>query len=360
MEYRLSRDEKLYIASRALLLICMACLVYADVLKPPVDITTVVIVSGVWVILTSGLLLNFFSRFTAFSVHVIDLIMLGFTVLANGGNACFVAYLFPLCAITVAMFVGRGYALIVSTAVILFDMYLLLSAGRIKFTGAAFWVAYCAGSLFFAYYLLALREIRHLRFLSLETESREKQLEKNLHRLEEKINAQSVVDEVTGLKNFRYFRERIETEVKRAARQKYILSLCVMSVDGLEDFKQRNGAADCDHALNRITKQLEKMLRDTDLISRFQSNQFLFLLPDTDPRKAIVPARRIRDALCEISFGSVGIQRFDFSFGIAGFPADAQTVGGLISLATASLERSHKRGRSQITLASSLARNITG
>ncbi|MFA6450324.1 MAG: diguanylate cyclase [bacterium] len=360
MDFRLTRDEKIYVFGRFPYLFCIAALVYAKVMPVPLDLLTLAVISVAWILLSTILGLSFFSRNVAFFMHTIDLIFLGYIVLNNNGTDCPLVFLMPLYTITTAVFSGKGYAIVMTGMVAIFDLFLLFASGRMIFIHGAFWAVYGAGSLSLSFYLATIKEVQDFKMLYFETEKREKYLEKNISKLEEKMNSQSLVDEATGLKNFRYFRERIETEIKRARRQKYIFSLCVLSIDGLEEFKHRYNATERDIVLVRIKKQLEQALRDTDLISRFQSNQFLFLLPDTEPRKAIIPLRRLCDKLSTIGFGKSKLDRFSFSFGIAGFPQDASDVSGLLSLASAALQRSQQRGENLITLASSITKNLSG
>jgi diguanylate cyclase (GGDEF)-like protein len=359
MEFSLSRDERIYILSRIPLLLGIAGLVFSGVLKLPIDRVSVAFFALLWIILSTAVGFQFFSRFTVFALHALDMAMLGFVSWKNGGNACPVTYLIPLFPITAAVFIGKDFAALFSVASVAINLFLFGDVTKIRLVDAAYWVIYSAGALSFSFYLATVKEIWNLRLMHSETEKREKALERAISKLEDKLSSQSMTDEATGLKNFRYFRERVDTEMKRANRQKTMFSLCVMSVEGLERYKEKE-STERDVALARITRQLEQTLRDTDLISRFQANQFVFLLMDTDPKKSLIPARRLRDKLTNIAFGRNKIDRFEFSFGIAGFPADAQSVGSLISLASAALERSHQRGASQITLASSVARNLTG
>jgi diguanylate cyclase (GGDEF)-like protein len=360
MDNRLTRDERFYVFCRMLLLCGLSALVYFGVLKLPLDRDSFILLSAIWIMLSTVALLwpPLFIAFLIFLMHAIDIFLIGYLVWNNGGNSCPAAYLLPLYVITIALFVGKAYAVVTTCLITAFFLYLTFNEQQAPWIYFGFWTSYSAGVLCFSFYLTAVKDVRHFKVLYEETEKREKFLERNLTKLEQKINTQSIIDEATGLKNFRYFRERIDTEIKRAARQKYIFSLCIVSVDGLEEFRNRTDASERDKVLARITRQLEKSLRDTDLLSRFQSDQFVFLLPDTDPRQALIPSKRIRDKLLAIGFGIGGADKFNFSFGIAGFPMDAQNVGGLLSLASAALQRSHERGQSQLTLASSVSRYL--
>ena len=358
------RDIRLYVLVRVLLLVGISLFVAQGLFSVPLDKPSFVAYSAIWILASTVALyyLASASPLIVFLAHIIDAGLLALLVWKNGGASCPVGYLLPLYAITVALFVGRAAATLYAAVVAGFMLYLLRNACAMNFRNSSFWVSYGFGLLALSFYLMAIRDIRHLRFLNMESEKREKQSDRMIARLEEKlegVEGKSVVDDVTGLNNFKYFRDRIDKEIKRATRQKFIFSLCIMSVDDLDAFTKKFGVVDRDVALKRITHNLMKGLRDTDLASRYQNNQFVFLLPDTEPRKALIPAKRIRDRLMGIGFGEGGAERFNFGFGIVGFPSDAKDIGGLMSLASAALQRSYQRGPSQITLAASLFRNLT-
>ncbi len=354
-----SNEEIIYITLRGIMLACVAVAVGAEWLAAPGEALSLAIYGIVWAALSSAALLSLFGRGLSFIAQWADIALLGWIAWHNGGNASPVAFLLLPQTAAMALFSGRAVALFSAVALMLFHWYLEHLSGRPGFYSVAFWFAYGFAVLWPAYFAMAGQNIQSLRLRLTALQERERYLERALSAIENKYEKSSVVDEVTGLNNFRYFRDRIDKEVKRGLRQKYIFSLCILTVDDLEIYEKKFGAAERDLALGRIARQVIKAMRDTDLVARFQNNGFAFLLPDTEPRRSVVPAVRLRDKITALQFGTEHNFHFNISIGVAGFPSDADDMAGLISAATAALHRSAARGANQITLASSLFRNIS-
>jgi len=340
------------------MLICLAAGFGAKWLAAPMDRFSFAIYTVLWAVLSTAALYNLRGRFIVFCLQAVDVALLGWLALLNGGNMSAPAFLLLPQIAAMALFAGRAPGLFGAVGVMIFHWYLQHRFGRVSFYPVAFWIAYGCALLSLAYYALSAYSIRSLELRITALHDRERYLERSLTALEQKHDKSLTVDELTGLNNFRYFRDRIDKEVKRGRRQKYIFSLCILTMDDLDVYEKKFGVAERDLALGRIARQVIKAMRDTDLIARFQSNGFAFLLPDTEPRRCVVPAVRLRDKITSLKFGPDGNFHFNISIGVAGFPADADDVGGIIGMATSAVHRSAARGSNQITLASSLFRNM--
>ena len=355
-----NREETLYALARLMFLGGIIALINANVFRQPMDMLSFNIISVTFVLLTVAVMYVTpqFPMFFVYLLHVLDLGFLCMLIFLNGGADCSLAYIAPLYVVTITYFFGRLNGVVFTFLILGLELYLLMRADVMDFLHASFWTAYSGCILFFSMFMDGRKAVRHYRTLFQETEKREKYLERSLTLLEQKHTKGTVIDEATGLNNFRYFRDRIDKEIKRGARQRYIFAVCIMSVDGLDLVKRKYSPDHRLRILEQVAKQLIRSLRDTDLVARFHDNEFMFLLVDTDPRKGIIPVLRIRDKLNGLDFGLDARDRLHFSFGLAGFPADGREVGTLISMASASLRRSHQRGQGQVTLASSLARDL--
>lgn len=353
-----SREETLYGLLRAAMIVCVGVGVGMEWLATPLESLSLGIYMALWAVLSTAAVFNLRGRLIMFCVQAADVGLLGWLALHNGGNMSAPAFLLLPQIAAMALFAGRAPGLFGAVGVMLFHWYLQHRFGRVSFYPVAFWVAYGCALLSLAYYALAAYNIKSLELRVAALHDRERYLERSLTALEHKHDKSLTVDELTGLNNFRYFRDRIDKEVKRGRRQKYIFSLCILTMDDLDVYEKKFGTAERDLALGRIARQVIKAMRDTDLIARFQSNGFAFLLPDTEPRRCVVPAVRLRDKITSLKFGPEGSFHFNISIGVAGFPSDADDVGGIIGMATSAVHRSAARGSNQITLASSLFRNM--
>ena len=198
------------------------------------------------------------------------------------------------------------------------------------------------------------------RMMYLDQERTNSELEERIKDLEKKMQAQTIVDQVTGLKNFRYFRSRIEEEILRAKRKGYVFSLALIEIDDMPEFIGAYGEAESRKASQKFSVFLKDIFRNTDLIGRYKENQFLVMMPETDARSALIPMLRFKKKVDAYGFGPDHRYDFHISVGISCYPNDVQEVGGLLSLAFGALKRSQQKGKGMITLASSLFKKGTG
>jgi diguanylate cyclase (GGDEF)-like protein len=90
------------------------------------------------------------------------------------------------------------------------------------------------------------------------------------------------IDGLTGIRNRRYFDERLTEEWGRAMRQDAPLSLLLIDVDHFKRYNDRHGHAEGDECLRRVAEVLRDALkRPADQLARYGGEEFACLLPDT-------------------------------------------------------------------------------
>jgi diguanylate cyclase (GGDEF)-like protein len=198
------------------------------------------------------------------------------------------------------------------------------------------------------------------KMLYLDQEHINTELEERIKDLELKMQSQTIVDTVTGLKNFRYFRARIEEEILRAKRKGYVITLALIEIDDMPEFKTAYGESESRKALHKFSDILREVFRNTDLIGRNKENQFLVMMPETDPKNSLIPMMRFKKKIENHKFGPDNRFDFNLSIGISCYPNDVQEVGGLLSLVNGALKRSQQKGKGMISLASSLFKKGIG
>ncbi|HEX3558051.1 MAG TPA: GGDEF domain-containing protein [Pyrinomonadaceae bacterium] len=145
----------------------------------------------------------------------------------------------------------------------------------------------------------------------------------------------SQTDDLTKLHNARYLRQYLVTELKRARR--YGSPVCAFFLD-LDDFKQvndRHGHLVGSHVLMEMAAAILSSVRDTDVVARYGGDEFVVVLPETDIEQGLYVAERVRERISRHEFtGGRGLRlRLTASFGVASFPAHAQSPQQLIARA---------------------------
>ena len=104
----------------------------------------------------------------------------------------------------------------------------------------------------------------------------------------------STIDPLTGLFNRAFFFAAIEREMARSARSGRGFCLLMMDLDGLKDINDRLGHFHGDRVLRAVSEVIASGVRRIDTAARYGGDEFVVLLPETDPTGAFVLAEKIR------------------------------------------------------------------
>lgn len=156
-------------------------------------------------------------------------------------------------------------------------------------------------------------------------------------------------DGLTGLPNKRAFLARLDSELRRAAREYYSVAVVVMDLDRFKQINDTWGHAVGDEALVRLSQNLVAELRAGDFAGRMGGDEFTVALVRADAHSAERVLNRLRDALANVKIGPAG-ERLNFSAGISEFPRHGSTRDDLILHADTALYwgKAEGRGRSAI------------
>jgi diguanylate cyclase (GGDEF)-like protein len=103
------------------------------------------------------------------------------------------------------------------------------------------------------------------------------------------------VDPLTGLANRRSLDERLDEELRAAAREKTSLALLMLDVDDFKRYNDGYGHIAGDDALRMIADAARTVTgRPRDLAARYGGEEFAIVLPATDLIGALTVAERVR------------------------------------------------------------------
>lgn len=141
---------------------------------------------------------------------------------------------------------------------------------------------------------------------------------KELQETMEKLRVMARKDPLTKLYNRRVLEEVIEGEIQRSLRSKRGLGVAIGDID---DFKKINDTYghDCgDIVLKDLADVLRSKVRTSDIVGRWGGEEFLFVLPETTCKGAMVVVERIRNAVSEIRVNCSGAEiSFTMSLGLS-------------------------------------------
>ncbi len=161
-----------------------------------------------------------------------------------------------------------------------------------------------------------INELEEAKLIIKELESKLKLYQEKVEILEKKskeLQELCITDALTGIYNWRHFRDRLEYEVARNKRQNHPLSLIFFDVDNLKLYNDKFGHSGGNEILKAIARIITWSIRkDVDSAYRFGGDEFAIILPETNSKQAIEVANRIIKKLLESNLCDITL-----SFGIA-------------------------------------------
>jgi diguanylate cyclase (GGDEF)-like protein len=160
----------------------------------------------------------------------------------------------------------------------------------------------------------------------------------------------STVDSLTGLFNRTFFFAAIDREIARSARSGRGFCLLMMDLDELKTINDRFGHFQGDRVLRGVGDVITQGVRQIDTAARYGGDEFVVVLPETDPTGAFVLAEKIRIGVNAMAVDLPGgAQRPSLSIGVVSYPDDGRTADELIISADGAMYASKRAGKDRVT-----------
>ena len=160
----------------------------------------------------------------------------------------------------------------------------------------------------------------------------------------------STVDSLTGLFNRTFFFAAIEREIARSARSGRGFCLLMMDLDELKSINDRVGHFHGDRVLRAVGEVIALGVRQIDTAARYGGDEFVVLLPETDPTGAFVLAEKIRLGVHAMAIDlPAGSPEPSLSIGVVAYPDDGRTADELIISADGAMYASKRAGKDRVT-----------
>ena len=159
-------------------------------------------------------------------------------------------------------------------------------------------------------------------------------------------------DGLTNLYNHRYFQEILEKEFARADRYGNDLCLIMFDIDFFKKVNDNYGHPAGDQVLTTLAKQLQAIVRPSDILARYGGEEFMVILPETEASGMKVFAERLRRCVMGITTKVNNMEiNVTISSGGVHFNPDVEgiTKQDLIDTADRALYMSKESGRNRFT-----------
>lgn len=163
----------------------------------------------------------------------------------------------------------------------------------------------------------------------------------SLKRAELTIKNQAEHDPLTGLYNRSVLNDQLERAVQRARHGGYCGALVIADLDDFKAVNDTFGRDAGDRLLKEIARRLRVSLRASDVIVRLGGDEFAFILPRISGEASLERLLdRVTNAISQPMTISGQQVMPTSSLGVAVFPRDGQTPGGLMKNADIALYES--------------------
>jgi diguanylate cyclase (GGDEF)-like protein len=160
----------------------------------------------------------------------------------------------------------------------------------------------------------------------------------------------STIDPLTNLFNRGFFFAALEREIARSARSGRGFCLLMMDLDELKAINDRSGHFHGDRVLRAVGQVVAAGVRRIDTAARYGGDEFVVLLPETDPTGAFVLAEKIRIGVQDLTLElPAEAPRPSLSVGVVSFPDDGSTADELMISADGAMYRSKRAGKNRVT-----------
>ncbi|MCD6418510.1 diguanylate cyclase [bacterium] len=197
--------------------------------------------------------------------------------------------------------------------------------------------------------LVIVDDVTEFRLLEEELKHTADELAQKNHQLAKL----AITDELTQLKNYRYFIEQLPNYILQHRKKGIEMSLLSMDIDDFKRYNDTYGHPAGDRLLAEVADIIRGFLRSEDLGVRYGGDEFVIILSKTDRIEAQDVAERLCSRIARTSFlGEKGIrnEHITVSIGIAILTEDIANAEELLRQADSALYESKRNGKNRITI----------
>ncbi len=166
----------------------------------------------------------------------------------------------------------------------------------------------------------------------------------------EEIERMAYYDALTQLPNRRLLSDRIGQALSLAERQKTLVAVCYLDLDGFKLVNDSYGHEAGDQLLLEVTHRLKEAVRTHDTVSRLGGDEFVLLLTDlkSEGEGSAILTRVLQSMAEPFSWNQHRVTSVSASIGVAYFPEDGAETDVLLRYSDQAMYRAKHAGRNQV------------
>jgi diguanylate cyclase (GGDEF)-like protein len=176
----------------------------------------------------------------------------------------------------------------------------------------------------------------------------------NMKQLNKYHESMSMLDDLTGLYNRRYFYRQIEAALARSKRFRQPLCLLILDLDYFKAINDSYGHGFGDIVLKDVANALKEEIRESDILARFGGEEFVITFTDIDSKKGNFFAERIRKRIASLDWKVQGQEvKITISIGVhclaeKALEQDNLDIDALLNYADLALYAAKAGGRNRV------------
>jgi diguanylate cyclase (GGDEF)-like protein len=163
------------------------------------------------------------------------------------------------------------------------------------------------------------------------------------------VEARAAHDRLTGVANRETLLTTLNSEIERATRHHKWLSVAFIDIDRFKPINDTYGHHSGDAVLREIAGVIRDNIRASDTFGRYGGEEFMLILPETNPEDATVLAEHLRGLVVEHPMHVAQQQplRVTISIGVAGDVGSQLQADRLVDQADAAMYAAKSLGRNR-------------
>ena len=168
------------------------------------------------------------------------------------------------------------------------------------------------------------------------------------------LKQESITDALTGLRNRRYFDQRISEEVALSTRYKLPLTLMLIDVDHFKKINDTYGHTVGDEVLQTLSKIIQNVVRDSDIVARYGGEEIVIITPNRTKEEAAILAERLREKVEQTKVATIAttqeVVQVTISIGLCSLSPIITDKEALLEESDQSLYLAKKYGRNRVVV----------
>ncbi len=176
-----------------------------------------------------------------------------------------------------------------------------------------------------------------------------------VNRFQRRLEVLATTDELTRLHNRRHFMDLAQREAALAKRYGHQVSFLLIDVDHFKRVNDTYGHDTGDQVLRMMADTFRECLREVDILGRYGGEEFVVLLPQTDPEEAYQAAERLRETIANKRISTAhGSVACTVSVGMVTASSDEADLFLLLKKADQAMYQAKDQGRNQVCVSVSV------